>query len=39
VAGGDFAPLPVTSLDQLRAAFVVASGGTLAQDSFQIRPR
>jgi len=39
LAGSDFTPLPVASLEQLRAAFVVASGGALAQDSLQIRPR
>ena len=36
---GDFDPLPVTSLDQVRTAFANASAGALAQDSFQIRPR
>jgi hypothetical protein len=39
VNAGDFHPLPVASLDQLRQAFAKASAGTLAQDSFQIRPR
>ncbi len=37
--GGDFHPLPVTSLEQLRLAFAKASPTALAQDSFQIRPR
>lgn len=39
VNGGDFDPLPVANLDQVRVAFVKASGGALAQESFQIRPR
>jgi hypothetical protein len=39
VADGDFAPLPVASLDQVRLAFVRASAGTLAHDSFELRPR
>jgi hypothetical protein len=37
--GGDFHPLPVASLEQLRQAFAKASPTVLAQDSFQIRPR
>jgi hypothetical protein len=39
VADGDFAPLPVASLDQVRLAFVRASAGTLAHDSFELRLR
>jgi hypothetical protein len=35
----DFHPLPVGSLDQLRLAFARASGGTVAQDSFEIRAK
>ena len=37
--GSDFAPLPVASLDQVRSAFAKATGGALAQESFQIQPR
>ena len=36
---GDFAPLPVASLDQLRRAFVDAAGGVLAHESFVVQPR
>jgi hypothetical protein len=36
---GDFTPLTSVSLDQVRSAFVKASGGALAQESFQIQPR
>jgi hypothetical protein len=39
VNAGDFDPLQVASLDQLRNAFAKVSGGALAQDSFQIRPK
>ncbi len=39
VNGGDFAALPVTTLDQLRDAFAKAAGGPLAQQSFALRPR
>jgi hypothetical protein len=35
----DFAPLPLTSLDQVRDAFKRVGAGTLAQDSLQLRPR
>jgi len=35
----DFAPLPLTTLEQLRAAFGEAAGGALAQDSFVMRAR
>ena len=36
---GDFAPLAAASLDQVRSAFVKVSGGALAQESFQLRPK
>jgi hypothetical protein len=36
---GDFNPLPVASLDQVRSAFVKASGGTLAHESFELRAK
>ena len=35
----DFDPLPVASIDQVRSAFARAAGGTLAQDSFEIRAK
>lgn len=35
----DFHPLPVASFDQLRLAFVRAAGGSVAQDSFEIRAK
>ncbi len=39
VGVADFTPLAVASLDQVRQAFSRVSGGTLAQDSLQARPR
>lgn len=39
VSGVDFAPLPVASLEQVRNAFARASGGVMAQESFDIRPK
>ena len=39
VAGGDFQPLAVSSLDQLRLAFAKASPGAWTQDQFTIRAR
>jgi Domain of unknown function (DUF4384) len=36
---GDFAVLPVASLDQVRSAFLKVAGRALAEDSFQIRGR
>jgi hypothetical protein len=39
VNGNDFQPLPVGTLDQVRQAFIKASGGTLAQDSLELRAR
>jgi hypothetical protein len=35
----DFHPLPVASIDQVRLAFVRAAGGSVAQDSFEIRAK
>jgi hypothetical protein len=37
--GGDFAPLAVASLDQVRSAFARLTGGAMAHESFQMRPR
>jgi hypothetical protein len=37
--GGDFAPLAVASLDQVRSAFAKLTGGAMAHESFQMRPR
>jgi hypothetical protein len=39
INAGDFAPLAVASLDQVRSAFAKVTGGALAQESFQIQPR
>jgi hypothetical protein len=39
VNGGDFQPLPVATLDQVRQAFVKASGGSLAHESLELRAR
>jgi hypothetical protein len=39
VNGSDFQPLPVASLDQVRQAFIKASGGTLAHESVELRAR
>jgi hypothetical protein len=39
VAGGDFQPLAVSSIDQLRLAFAKASPGAWTQDEFTIRAR
>ena len=39
VNGGDFQPLPVATLDQVRQAFVKVSGGTLAHESLELRAR
>jgi len=35
----DFHPLPVASIEQLRVAFARAAGGSVAQDSFEIRAK
>jgi hypothetical protein len=39
VNGGDFDPLPVASLDQVRSAFVRAANGAVAHETFQIQPK
>jgi hypothetical protein len=39
VVGVDFEALPAASLDQIREAFVNASGGTLAQEVFHVLPK
>ena len=39
LSGADFAALPVDSLDALRRAFLAVTDGTLAQESFAVRPR
>ena len=39
VNGGDFDPLPVASLEQVRSAFVKVVNGSLAQDTFLIQPK
>jgi Domain of unknown function (DUF4384) len=39
VNAGDFDPLPVATLEQVRSAFAKATGGVLAQESFQLRPK
>ena len=37
--GGDFSPLPVASLEQLRGAFAHAAGGALAHEDLVMRTR
>jgi hypothetical protein len=37
--GGDFTPLAAASLDQVRSAFAKLTGGAMAHESFQMRPR
>lgn len=39
VNAGDFDPLPVASLDQIRTAFAKVANGALAHDTFQIQPK
>ena len=39
VVGIDFEPLPVNSLEQVRAAFVAASGGALAQEILHVQAK
>ena len=39
VAGEDFVPLALASLEQVRSAFVKVAGPSLGQDTLQIRPR
>jgi len=36
---GDFDPLSVASLDQVKSAFVKAANGALAHETFQLQPR
>jgi hypothetical protein len=37
--GGDVEPVSVASLDQVRSAFAKLTGGAVAHESFQMRPR
>ena len=39
VVGIDFEPLPVKSLEQVRAAFVAATGGALAQETLHVQAK
>jgi hypothetical protein len=39
IAGVDFEPLPIASLEQLRAAFVAVAGGQIAQEYFHVQPK
>ena len=39
LVGTDFEPLPGASLDVIRAAFVKASGGTLAQENLRVQAK
>ena len=39
VVGIDFEPLPVSSLEQVRAAFVAAAGGALAQEILHVQAK
>lgn len=39
VNAGDFDPLPVNSLEQVRTAFVKVANGALAQETFQIQAK
>ncbi len=39
VSGGDFEPLPVTSLEQVHSAFAQVADGVLAQHSFELRAK
>ncbi|MEP7297441.1 MAG: DUF4384 domain-containing protein [Burkholderiales bacterium] len=39
VVGADFEPLPVTSLEQVRAAFATAAGATLAQETLHVQAK
>jgi len=39
VAGRDLEPLPAQSLEEVRRAYVAASGGDLARDQFDLAPR
>ena len=39
VVGTDFEPLPVNSLEQVRAAFAAASGGAVAQEILHVQAK
>jgi hypothetical protein len=39
VVGTDFEPLQAANLDQIRAAFVAASGSALAQETFHVQAK
>ena len=39
VIGMDFEPLPVASLEQIRSAFVNATAGAVAQETFRVQPK
>ena len=39
VVGTDFEPLPTASMEQVRAAFVNATGGAVAQETFNVQSR
>lgn len=39
VVGTDFEPLPVASLEQVRAAFVAAAGGNLVQETLHVQAK
>lgn len=39
LASADFAPLPLASLEQVRDAFIRASGGVLAQEYFHVQAK
>jgi hypothetical protein len=39
VVGTDFEPLPLGSLDQLRAAFTKASGSTVALETLHVQAK
>ena len=37
--GGDFEPLPVTGIEQIRQSFANVTGGQFAQESFHVSPK
>lgn len=39
VVGVDFEPLPVSSLDQIRSAFVATGGNVIAQETFRVQAK
>lgn len=39
LGGSDFTPLAVASLEQVRSSFAKVTGGAMAHESFQMRPR